>query len=58
MIYIRGTDHDLADAEAIATIKHISKRHARRQTPIACHIKTRRLLYPIPQTQTMSYHPY
>jgi hypothetical protein len=46
----------LADAETIATMHRISKRHARRQTPTACDTKTRRLLYPLHKQPTMSYH--
>lgn len=48
--------HTLADAEAIATMHRITKRHARRRTPTACDTKTRRQLYPIDNKQPMSYH--
>lgn len=45
----------LADAETIATMHRITQRHARRQTPTASDIKTRRLLYPLDTNKTMSY---
>jgi hypothetical protein len=46
----------LADSETIATMHRCTQRHARRITaPTACDIKTRRLLYPLPEPPPMSY---